>query len=104
MRQLCNIAYDAVSADVLAHGKGHLGGVIPKCLGVDDLMDMDGRDQLVGHLDAHRRDLVRDGGDAHAGGPQRQGNVVGKVGELVEPDALIQLHLVPGDRGAAGHV
>ena len=67
-------------------------------------VDVHRRHQLVGHLDAHHGDLVRDGGDAHAGGPQGQGDVVRQIGQLVQPDALVQLQLVPGHRGAPGHV
>ena len=67
-------------------------------------MDGHGRNHLVRYLDAHHRDLVGDGGDAHTGSTQSQGNIVGQIGQLVETHALIQLQLIPGDRGAAHHV
>ena len=104
MRQLCNVAHDALAADVLAHGEGHLGGAVLELRGAEHSSDVHRGDQLVGHLDAHHGDLSRDGGDPHPGGPQGQGDVVGQVGQLVQPDTLIQLQLIPGDRGPPGDV
>ena len=102
--QLGNIAHHIAVADVPAHSKGNLGGVVPELTGVDDIVDIDRGDELVGHLDAHHGDLVRDGGDANAGSPQGQGDIVSQVGQLVKPHPLVQLHLVPGHRWAAGHI
>ena len=102
--QLCDVAHDAVAADVLTHGEGHLGGAVLELVRAEHRADVYGRDQLIGHLDAHHGDLVGNGGDTYAGGAQGQGDVVGQVGQLVQPDALVQLQLIPGHRGAAGHV
>ena len=104
MGQLCDVAHDAFAADVLAHGEGHLGGTVLELGGAEHSSDVHRGDQLVGHLDAHHGDLARDGGDPHPGGPQGQGDVVGQVGQLVQPDTLIQLQLIPGDRGPPGDV
>ena len=104
MRQLCNVADDAVAADVLAHGEGDAGLALVKLHRVDDVPDVDGAHQLVGHLDAHDGDFIGDGGNADARGAQCQGNVVGKVGELGELHAAVELQLIAGDRGAADDV
>src|SRR5699024_12392329 len=58
--QLGDVAHHVAVADVPAHGEGHLGGVVPELPGVDHVVDGHRRDQLVGHLDAHHGDLVRE--------------------------------------------
>ena len=104
MGQLGDIAHDALAPDVLAHSEGHLAGAVLELLRAEDGADVHRGDQLVGHLDAHHGDLSRDGGDAHSRGPQGQGDVVGQVGELIEAHPLVQLQLIPGDRGPPGDV
>ena len=61
MRQLGNVAHDAVAADVLADGEGQLGLTCLECGRVDDLACKDGVDDLVRHLDANHGNLVRNG-------------------------------------------
>src|SRR5699024_1613222 len=80
--QLGNVAHDVVAADILAHGERYLGGVVPKLLGVNDVVDIDRGYQTVGYLDAHHGNFVGNGGDAYAGSAQSQSNVIGQIGQL----------------------
>ena len=102
--QLGDVPHDVLVPDVPAHGKGHRGLVLGEGPGLDDIPDQHRRDGFVGHLDAHHGDLLRDGGDAHAAGPQGQGDVVGQVGDLAELHPLVQDELVAGDGGSPDHV
>ena len=102
--ELGDVAHDAVAADVLAHGEGYLGGAGGESVGVDHVVDVDGGYQLIGHLDAHGGNFIGDGGNAHRLRAERQGNVVGQIGDPAELDPLVQLHLIAGDRGAPDHV
>ena len=101
MRQLADIADDAVAADILADGKGDLRLVLCKLRRVDDLARHDDRYDPVRHLDADHGDLVRDGRDAHARRAERQRDVVRQIRDLRELDAALQLQLIPRDRRAA---
>ena len=101
MRQLRNIAHDAVAADVLANGKAQAGlGVLELC-GGDDVAEIDGADDLVGHFDADGGDLVRDRRDADVHDAQRQRQVAREIRDAGELDALLKLDIVARDRGAA---
>jgi hypothetical protein len=64
--QLGDVAHDAVAADVLAEGEGQLGRCVFEFGRVDDVPEIYGADQLVGHLDAHGGYLVGNRRDAHA--------------------------------------
>ena len=96
--------YNAVAPDVLAHGEGGLSLCPGKFRRIDDLPQGHGGHGTVGHLNAHNGNLTGNGGDPHAGGAQAQSNVIGAGGELTEPHALVQLHLVPGDAGTPGDI
>ena len=59
---------------------------------------------MVGHLDAHGG-LAGDGGlHAHIRHGQVQGDVIGQRGDAADLDARHGLHLIPGDRRAAGNI
>ncbi|MPM73363.1 hypothetical protein SDC9_120343 [bioreactor metagenome] len=58
----------------------------------------------VGHLNADHGNFVRNGGDAHARGPQRQRDVIRQIGDFGKLDPLIQHKFVPGDGGAVDHL
>ena len=66
--------------------------------------DIDGRNELVRHLDADDGDLVGNGGDAHAACAERKGNIVLQVGDLRELHALAEREFVARDRRAAHHI
>ena len=104
MRQLGDVADDAVAADVLADGKRELGLSIAECGRVDNIAQAHGADDLVRHLDADGRDLIRDGRDAHVLHAERERKVAGEVRDLVELHARLELEIVACDRGAARHV
>ena len=104
MRQLGDVADDAVAADVLADGKRELGLRIAERGRVDDIAQANGADDLVRHLDADGRDLVRDRRDAHILHTERERKVAGEVRDLVELHARLELEIVARDRGAARHV
>ena len=104
MRQLGDVADDAVAADVLADGKRELGLGIAECGRVDNIAQADRADDLVRHLDADGRDLVRDRRDAHILHAERERKVTGEVRDLVELHARLELEIVACDRRAARHV
>ena len=104
MRQLGDVANDAVAADVLADGERELGLGIAECRRVDNIAQAHGADDLVRHLDADGGNFVRDGRDAHVLHAERERKVAGKVRDLVELHARLQLEIVARDRGAARHV
>ncbi|MPM39736.1 hypothetical protein SDC9_86370 [bioreactor metagenome] len=104
MGQLSDISHDAVSADILAHSKGHGGFVVHECTGFHHVPDQDGGHVLVGHLDAHHGDFIGDGRDADAGGPQRQRNIVRQIGDLGELHTLVQHKFIPGNGGSVNHL
>ena len=99
-----NVTHDAASVNALAQRNGGLGFCLGKLGGIDNLPQGDRRDRAVRHLDANHGDLSGNGGDADAGRAQTQGNIIGTAGDLIQPDALVKLHLVAGDAGAAGDV
>src|SRR5699024_8876627 len=92
--QLGDVAHHTVAPDVLAHGKGYLGGAVGKGPVADDVPNGHRAHLAVGHLNAHGGNLIGDGGHTHRGGAQSQGDVVGEVGDLVQLHALLQLQLV----------
>ncbi len=102
--QRADIPDDVPPADVTAQGKGHLGLMPGEIPGLDDVPDEHRGHLLVGHLNAHHGNFVGNGGDAHAGGPQGQGDVVRQVGDFGELDPLFQDKLVPGDGGTVDHI
>ena len=103
VRQLCNVADDALAADVLADGKAQLGLGVCKLGGVDDIPQADGADDLVRHLDADGGDLFGDGRDAHVHNAQGQGQIAREIRHARELHALLKLDIIAGDGGAAGH-
>ena len=104
MGQTLDIPHDVPAADIPSQGESHFGLVLCELPGLDHVPDQHRRHLLVGHLDAHHGDLVRNGGDPHAGGPQGQGDIIRQVGDLAELHALVQHELIPGDGGAVDHV
>ena len=104
MRQLGDVADDAVAADVLADGKRELGSGIAERGRVNNIAQAHGTDDLVRHLDADGRNLVRDRRDAHVFHTERERKVTGKVRDLVELHARLELEVVARDRGAARHI
>ena len=104
MGQAGDVADDAVAPNVLAHGKGHGTGVGGELSGLDHVPDPHGGHSLIGHLNAHGGDLAGNGRDTHAGGAQRQRDIVAEVGQLAELDALIQCKLISGHGGAVDHL
>ena len=104
MRQLGDVADDAVAADVLADGERELGLGIAECGRVDDIAQAHGADDLVRYLDADGGDLVRDRRDAHVFHAERERKVTGKVRDLVELHARLELEVVARDRWAARHI
>ena len=67
-------------------------------------MDIDRGNQLIRHLNPDHGYLVWDWGDADPCCAQRQGDIVRQIGQLVQPDSLVQFQLIPGHRGAPCHV
>ena len=104
VRQLRDVADDVPAADVLTNGKGRGGGVLRKLARFKYRADIDGRNELVRHLDADDGDLVGNGGDAHAACAERKGNIVLQVGDLRELHALAEREFVARDRRAAHHI
>ncbi|CAN4031599.1 MobL relaxases, partial [Dysosmobacter welbionis] len=82
--QTLDIPHDVPAADIPSQGESHFGLVLCELPGLDHVPDQHRRHLLVGHLDAHHGDLVRNGGDPHAGGPQGQGDIIRQVGDLAE--------------------
>ena len=99
-----NVTHDAASVNALAQRDGGLGFCLGKLGGIDNLPQGDRRDRPVRHLDANHGDLSGNGSDADAGRTQTQGNIIGAAGDLIQPDALVKLHLVAGNAGASGNV
>ena len=99
-----NVTHDAASVNALAQRNGGLGFCLGKLGGIDNLPQGDRRDRPVRHLDANHGNFSRNGGDADAGRAQTQGNIIGAAGDFIQPDALVKLHLVAGNAGAAGDV
>ena len=99
-----NVTHDAASVNALAQGDGGLGFCLGKLGGIDNLPQGDRRDRAVRHLDANHGNFSGNGSDADAGRAQTQGNIIGAAGDFIQPDALVKLHLVAGNAGAAGDV
>ena len=73
-------------------------------MGLQHLPNQNRGHLLVGHLNPHHGNFIGDGGNAHAGGAQRQSNIVRQIGNFRELHALIQHKFIPGDGGAVDHV
>ena len=101
--QLCDVAHDAVAADVLADGKAELGLGILELGRFDDIPQIHGTHQFVGNLDAHGGDLVRDRRNAHIHNTKSQGQVPRQVGDAGELHALLQFNVIAGDGRSVGH-
>ena len=104
VRQLGDIADDAVAADVLADGKRELGLGIAECGRIDNIAQAHGADDLVRHLDADGGDFVRDRRNAHVFHAECERKVTGKVRDLVELHTRLELEVVARDRRAARHI
>ena len=104
MRQLFDIADNVFACDIPAQGKGRLGLVLGEIPGLDDVPDEHGGNVFVGHFNAHYRDLIGNGGNADAGGAQRQGDIVRQIRDLAELHALVQHELIPGDGGPVYYI
>lgn len=75
--------------------------MVLEIIGLNDLTQIDRADQFVGHLNTHHGNLIGNRCNSNAGGPQAQGNVVGKTGELCKLYALLQFDLVARNGGTA---
>ena len=98
--KLCDIAHDALAADILAQSKAELGFCVYKLGRLNDIPEIHSADDLVGHLDAYGGYLIRDGSDTHIDHTQGQRQVARQVGHPGELDALVKLNIVAGDGGA----
>ena len=104
VRHFGDVPHNAVSGDVLAHGKAEPGRRIPEGRGIDDIPEVNSADDLVGDLNAYGGDLVGDRGDADVHHAQRQSQIPGQVGELVQLYPGLQLKIVAGDGGSSGDI
>ena len=104
MGQLCDISHHALATDVLAQGKAELGFGAGKLGRLDNIPQVDGADNLIGHLDTHGGNFIRDGRDTHVDYAQGQGQVAGQIGDPGQLDPLLQLDIIPGDCGAPGDI
>ena len=104
MGQLCDVAHHALATDVLAQGKAELGFGAGKLGRLDNIPQVDGADNLIGHLDTHGGNFIRDGRDTHVDYAQGQSQVAGQVGDPGQLDPLLQLDIIPGDCGAPGDI
>ncbi len=99
-----DVAHNVLVADVSPHREGHGGAVLQEGAGLDHIPDQHRGNRLVGHLDAHHGDLVRNRRDPDAACPQGQSDVVRQIGHLVQLHALLQRKFVPGNGWSADHV
>ena len=104
MRQLADIADDAVAADILADCEGYAGFALLKFQRIDDLTRHDDRDDPVRHLNADNGDLVRNSCNTDAGRAERQRDIVGQIRDLGQLHAALQFQFVPCDRRTARNV
>ena len=104
VRQLGNITDDVLAADVFADGKRDIGFVRNEFAGFEHVADMNGRDELVRHLDPDDRDLVGDRRDAHAACAERKGDIVLQIGDLGELDSLVKRKFIACDGRTAHNV
>ena len=103
MRQLCDVADDAVAADVLAECKAELGLGVDELRRLDDITQVHRADDLVRDLDADGGYLVRDGRDAHIHNAEGKREIAREIRHARELDALLKLYIKARDRGAARH-
>ena len=103
MGQLGNVAHHALAADILAQGKAELGLGTGKLGRLDNIPQVDGADDLIGHLNPHGGDFIRDGRDAHIDDAQSQGQIPCQVGDPGQLHTLLQLDIISGDCGAPGN-
>ena len=101
VRQLCDVADDALAAYVLADGERQARGRVFEGRRVDDVAQVYDADYLVRHLDADGGYLVRDGRYTDVHDAQREREVAGEVGELSELHARVELKVVARDGGPA---
>ena len=101
VRQLRYVADYGFAADVLTDRKRGDALCRSELGRVDDVTEVDGADDLVRHLDAHRGNFVGDGRNSDAHDAEGKRNVIGKIGQSVELHALLQLKVKPRDRGAS---
>ena len=99
-----NIAHNAVTGNILAHGEGGLALGVGKGGRIDDLPKRNSGNGAVRHLNAHNGNFSGNGRDPDTGSTQAQSDVVGAGGKLTQANTLVQLHLVPGNAGAPGNV
>ena len=102
MRELGNVADDAVAADVLADGKAELGSGVLERGRIDDVTQVNGADNFVRHFHADRGYLIGDRGNAHADNAERERQIARKVRKLAELHAGFELKIVARDRWPAG--
>ena len=104
MGHFCNVAHNAVAANILAHRERGFGLCSGKLRRVHHLPQRDRGHGAVGDLNAHNGDFAGNGGNTNAGSTQAQGDVIGAGGQLAQPYALIKLYLIPCDTGAPGDI
>ena len=97
VRQLSDIADDAVSADVLTDSKRHLGFAPHKLRRIDHIARQYRRHHAVRHLNADHGDFLRNCRDADARRAKRQRNIVCQIGHFRQLHAPVQLQLIARD-------
>ena len=101
---LAQVGHLGHTGNVLAQGNAQGRSHPQERLALKHTADINRGLFVVGHLDADSR-LARDGGlHADIGHGEVQGDIVRQRGDAADLDARHRLHLVPGDRGAAGDI
>jgi len=106
MRHLRDVSDDVAALDVLAQTHGQRVMIVACLLAAQDVAQRDDLLVPVGDLDADGRASRDRAEDAHIGGTDRVGDVLGQAGDLLHLDAVADLDLVAGHRratGVAGH-
>ncbi|MPM49322.1 hypothetical protein SDC9_96051 [bioreactor metagenome] len=106
MRHLRDVGDDVAALDVLAQTHGQRVMIVARLLAAQDVAQRDDLLVPVGDLDADGRASRDRAEDAHIGGTDRVGDVLGQAGDLLHLDAVADLDLVAGHRratGVAGH-
>ena len=104
MGHFCQIRHHRLAADVLSHGKGQAGGVLPDLRALQKLPQIHNAVDLIGDLDAHSR-LSGDGSlDPDVGGRQVELDIVGQGLDLADLHSLLRMELIPGHSGPAADI
>ena len=102
--ELGNITDDTITANVFTYCKRRSRLCFFKFCRIDYLSQGNRSYSLIGHLDAHYRDLSRHRSNAYTGRTQTKGNIICRVGQFVEADALLKFHLVTGNAWSTRYI